>query len=247
MTQTQTQSTAAIGDILDDDFDDELLLAVDSVQLPLPQQQNQVEQAQPQENINDNDSFGDLDASAILQIDELLARPLEPRQSATASASESANARPVTHNVNRLLPTTVEMPQRNVSCCDDSYPFKIRGINFVFIKELAACPEAEKLRRRFFMIKAVIIHVEENAQVKRDRWSLGVILSEERDEIGDELQVRFHNDVIEKLTEYTAAEIHEMKAARKSRPQVDEELIKVSVAQKNDCNARDLIRQFYRF
>lgn len=246
---TQTQSTAAIGDILDDDFDDELLLAVDSVQLPLPlpQQQNQVQQARRQENDNDNDSFGDLDDSALLQIDELSARLIEPTHTATTSARDSSNARPTTHNVDRLLPTAVVMPQRNVSICDDSYPFKIRGINFVFIKELAECPESEKLRRRFFMVKALIIHVKENAQVKRDHWSLGVILKESRDEIGEELQVRFHNDVLEKLTDHTAAEIHEMNAARKSRPQVNEEILRVSIPQTKDGIVHNLIRDFHRF
>lgn len=226
---SQTQSTTNIGDILDDDCDDELLLAIDSVQLPLPQQQqNQVEQTQHQENRDENDSFGDLDASAISRIDELMTRPIALEPAVTTSAKEAATVRSNTRNLNRLSPTPVEMPQRNVSLCDETYSFKIRGINFVFIKQLDACHVAEKLRRRFFIIKAKIIHVTENAQISRKRWSLGVILVDDLENADDELQVRFHNDVLEKLTGFTAAEIQKMNAARTKRPQLDEQLKEVS-------------------
>lgn len=220
---SQTQSTANVGDILDDDFGDELLLAIDSDQLPLPQPQQQHHHHQPHDVLNENDSFGELDENAFMQIDELT------RSGAvvTTSINEPATAHPSTHNTNRLSTDPIVIPPQNKSICDETYAFKIRGINLAFIWQLRACVETDKLRRRYFMVKARVVDVTDNAHVKRNQWSLGVILD---DGINDsEIEVRFHNDVLEKLTGVTATEVHRMNAARKTRPHVDEDLTKVGV------------------
>lgn len=214
---SQTQSTTDVGDILDDDFGDELLLAIDSDQLPLPQLQ------QPHNVPNENDSFGELDENAFLQIDELT----RGGAAVTTSPNEPATVLPGTLNMNRLPPDPVDLPSQGNSICDDSYPFKIRGINLAFIWQLRACGVADKLRRRFFMVKAKVIDVTDMAQVKRKQWSLGVILDDGFND--SEIEVRFHNDVLEKLTGVTATEVHRMNAARKTRPHVDEDLTNVSV------------------
>lgn len=232
---TQTHATATAGDILDDGFDDELLLAIDGDQMALPQPQQQpqpqpqqqyVSQVQLQENFAD--SFSDLDENAFSQIDELVPSvgELRTKPAVTISVDVAATVRPDMHNANRLSSNPVEMPQRKESICNDNYAFKIRAINLVFIQQLNTCPSADKLRRRFFMIKAKIVRVAENAQVKRDGWSLGVILTD--DVTGGQLRVRFHNDVLEKLSGATATEIRRINAARKVRPHVTEDLQQVN-------------------
>lgn len=129
---TQTQTTADVGEILNDDFDDALLLAMDNAQLPLPQQQNQ-NQPRPQEqhgeNHNENDSFSALDENVFLQIDELLTsgRPVSNAVPVfTTSVDVAATVHSDTHNADRLSPIHINMPQQNESICDENYSFKIR-------------------------------------------------------------------------------------------------------------------------
>lgn len=212
---SQTQSTAPV--TLDDDLDDELLLAVDEPPLP-PTQPLRRQQEVESHRINhvESDSFGDLDESAFMQIDRLLSGHTATEQPASV----------MTATMNQLSPNAVETMPRNTSVCDENYSFKIRGINLAFIHQLQASPMADKLRRRHFMVKAKVLDVTENAHVTRGKWSLGVVLT---DDVNDgQLRVRFDNDVLEKLSGYTAIEIHRINAARKTRPHVDEDLQKVN-------------------
>lgn len=226
---TQTQRTAVVGDSLNDDFDDELLLALDNEQLSMltNQQQQQPQQLNHRhslENRNEFDSFGDLDDSALLHIDEQI---VEMTRAGAVASSQSSTAVPavVPSTVVRADTNSVGAPHQNNAICNDDYPFKIRGINFVFIEQLNKCPMVDKLRRRLFMIKVEVIEITETAQIKQKQWSLGVVLT---DHVKDGmLQVRFSNDVLEKLTGHTAIEVQRMFTASKTRPHIAEDLNKV--------------------
>lgn len=240
----RTQTTAVVGDSLNDDFydelllDDELLHALDNEQFSIltnqPQQQpQQVNQQHSLENRNAFDSFGDLDDSALLQIDEQI---VELTRAGAVESSQASATMPVVvpstvvrsnaATVNRLTADSVGAPHQNIAICNDDYQFKIRGINLAFIDQLNKCSMVDKMRRRLFMIKVVVDDITQYAQIKYKQWSLVAVLT---DHVKDgKLEARFSNDVLEKLTGHTGIEVHRMHKTKKDRPHIVEDINKVS-------------------
>lgn len=110
------------------------------------------------------------------------------------------------------------------SITDTDYPFKIRGCNLVTIAQLNALkPHSAKLDRTF-MIKGELQNVFDRLQVKRSAWSIGIEVS---DISGEMLRLRFGDDVLNKLTNSSAAEVTEMRKRAKSMPQLTESITEV--------------------
>lgn len=175
----------------------------------------------PTESIVDTTPFEDIDDNDFLQIDDPIAAQLpvnsEPNkvQPIQIDYTESERRRETHH----------QQPIHEMSICDENYPFKIRGLNLVTIKQLQACSNERKQRRNYFIIKAEVDAIVETAHVSRNKWSLGVLLTDDQSE--NLLQIRFSNEVLEKLAGVSAQEIHEMNTLRKSRPHVAGDIEKV--------------------
>lgn len=112
-------------------------------------------------------------------------------------------------------------PPLNVSICDDNYPFRIRGVNLVTLKQLNECLTDDRLRRKYFLVKAEIDAVQEKVRISREsnKFKLGVLLKDIPAK-PDRLQVRFSSEVLEKLANVSPREIKEMFAKQESHPQV---------------------------
>lgn len=109
----------------------------------------------------------------------------------------------------------------NVSICDDNYPFRIRGINLVTLKQLNECSMDDRLRRKHFLVKAEIDDVQEKVRISRENntFKLGVMLKDFPAK-PDRLQVRFSSEVLEKLAKVSPREIKEMFAKQETHPQI---------------------------
>lgn len=112
-------------------------------------------------------------------------------------------------------------PPLNASICDDNYPFRIRGVNLVTLKQLNECSTDDRLRRKYFLVKAEIDAVQEKVRISREstKFKLGVLLKDFPAK-PDRLQVRFSSEVLEKLANVSPREIKEMFAKQESHPQV---------------------------
>lgn len=108
---------------------------------------------------------------------------------------------------------------------DENYPFKIRGINLVTIKQLQNISDEDKRKRQFFMIKAEIDAVIKTAHISRNEWSLGVLLND--DDSANLLQVKFSSPVLEKLTNVSPQEMRGMHERSRVQPQVAQDIKEV--------------------
>lgn len=122
---------------------------------------------------------------------------------------------------NELLNIPSQISPLNVSICSDNYPFRIRGVNLVTLKQLNECSMDDRLRRKHFLVKAEIDTVEEKVRISRGKntFKLGVLLKDfpARQE---RLSVRFSSEVLEKLANVTPREIKEMFEKQETNPQV---------------------------
>lgn len=110
------------------------------------------------------------------------------------------------------------------SIVDADYPYKIRGCHLVSIAQLNAfTPDSAKLDR-IFMIKGNLQNVFDRLQVKRSSWTIGV---EVTDSSVGMLRLRFGDDLLNKLTNSSAAEVTEMRKRAKSMPQLVEQITEV--------------------
>lgn len=165
--------------------------------------------------MDDDDDFLQID-EAILEQPHINTNRID---SSNIIASHSTRAIVNENNANRK---SIE-----ISICDTNYAYKIRGINLVTISQLNACTDAQKQRHAYFIIKAEIDAVVEHACVSHERWSLGVLLTDDKSK--NCLQVRFASETLEKLTGHTAQEIKEMNLLRQKRPQIAKDISFVGV------------------
>lgn len=109
---------------------------------------------------------------------------------------------------------------------DQSYKFKIRGINLVTIEQLEKSPLERKRAHGNFILKAELTSIIELVHVTKTAWSLGAMLTDNK---GKLLRVRFNSEVLEKLAGVSPNEVHEMRELSRTRPQVQEELSEVRI------------------
>lgn len=122
---------------------------------------------------------------------------------------------------NELIDIPFENPPLNVSISDNNYPFRIRGLNLVTLKQLNECSMDDRLRRKHFLVKAEIDAVHEKVRISRgnNTFKLGVLLKDFPAK-QDRLQVRFSSEVLEKLAKVSPREIKEMFSKQETHPQV---------------------------
>lgn len=122
---------------------------------------------------------------------------------------------------NELYDIQSQIPPLNVSICSDNYPFRIRGVNLVTLKQLNECSMDDRLRRKHFLVKAEIDAVQERVRISREKntFKLGVLLKDSPAR-QDRLKVRFSSEVLEKSADVTPREIEEMFAKQGTNPQV---------------------------
>lgn len=130
------------------------------------------------------------------------------------------------------------------SFLDVDYKFKMRGISLVTIDQLSSCSAAVKAGR-CFIVKCEIDDVFEKLRVTHGKWKIGVIirdLSVNTMKVGGwifiakkilihrpNLQLRICDNVLDKLTDMSAVEIEKMRLQCKERPQIKDDLMKVSL------------------
>lgn len=110
------------------------------------------------------------------------------------------------------------------SIIDVDYPFKIRGCSLVSIAQLNGVTPNDLKLDRSFIIKGDLQNVFDRLQVKRSTWSIGVEVTDASDET---LRLRFGDDVLNKLTNSSAAEVTEMRKRAKTMPQLVENITEV--------------------
>lgn len=130
------------------------------------------------------------------------------------------------NNHKQKSPTPPAPKPKPKSVIDPEYPFKIRGCNLVTIAQLNALTPATAKLDRTFMIKGELQNVFDRLQIKKSLWSIGV---EVTDTSGELLRLRFADDVLNKLTNSSAAEVTEMKKRANSMPQLVECISEVSI------------------
>lgn len=127
-----------------------------------------------------------------------------------------------------LFDTSSQNLSHNVSISDDNYPFRIRGVNLVTLKQLNECSLNDRLRRKHFLVKAEIDAVQEKVRISRgnNTFKLGVLLKDSPAK-QDRLQVRFSSVVLEKMANVSPREIKEMFAKQETHPQVLEDIAEI--------------------
>lgn len=207
-------------DLLDNDFD-----SIPSS--PKPQRTETVQPVAVQEShidLLEDDDFADLIESippVTLQIQPTKASMDEHAIDYDAEEYE----RQYEDNLRMEQQPTPSPPKSTAkSIFDADYLYKIRGCNLVTIAQLKTAQPPNSKLDRTFMIKGDLQNVFDRLQVKRTSWTIGV---EVTDSSGETLQLRFDNNVLNKLTDSSAAEVNEMRKRAKSMPQLTENITQV--------------------
>lgn len=105
----------------------------------------------------------------------------------------------------------------------DNYRFKIRGLNLVTVKQLSECSAENRKRRKYFIVKATIEGIVDQARVSNKQWKLRVLLGDKLSQ-NETMEASFNPDVVDKLVGVSGRELHQLYTTRNQRPQVAEEI-----------------------
>lgn len=118
-------------------------------------------------------------------------------------------------------------PTRKPEFTFDTYEFKtVGGLNLVTIDQYLQSMKPSDRTNRDYVIFADLENFNSNTlKVYNDEWQLQSELSDVYSRLC--LEVKFHNDVIDKFLGYTAKEMKEMYSAARASPQIREEIVNI--------------------
>lgn len=152
----------------------------------------------------------DDDENQEIYFNDLVSRP----------SSHQLSDDPVPRKIARVEPTRV------ASFSSDDYRFKSSdGYNLVTIDQYLTMKATDKIRREYFVWGKVISLPMASLRIKNLEWQLFGNLGDSYSH--QPLPVKFHNKILEKLSEFTGAEMQKMYGQAKTRPQVKDDILKV--------------------
>ena len=153
----------------------------------------------------------DEDEDQEIYFNDLLSRP---------SSSHQLSDDPVPRKIARVEPTRV------ASFTSDDYRFKSSdGYNLVTIDQYLTMKATDKIRREYFVWGKVISVPMASLRIKNLEWQLFGNLGDSYSH--QPLPVKFHNEILEKLSGFTGAEMKKMYSQAKTKPQVKDDILKI--------------------
>lgn len=169
--------------------------------------------------------FDDFDDNDFLNIDSTIEQMAAP-QNQVSPPQQQLHSEAVRAN-NDIVENVTLNTSVDPSICSDNYRFKIRGLNLVTIKQLTEAPPQDRIHRKFFIVRAQIDDIIQNARVsKHNKWKLTVLLTDQCSK-NVSLTATVNSDVVDKLSGITGFEMSQLAEQREERPQVSEEIAKI--------------------